>query len=238
MQAIARSCGVPDIGLLSLEEVVKRLAQMVEVTTVPIIADADTGFGNAANARCTLHAFERAGVAGLHLEDQTFPKRCGHLDDKSLDSVEEMVHKIRVFSAARHDSDFVIIARTDAIATHGLDEAISRSHQYLAAGADMIFFEAPETVEQIEQIAAAIPQPKLINMFYSSKTPIVPKQRLLELGYKLASIPSDLQRVAISAYQKVLDVILRDGDSSSLRDEMVSFKDREEIVQTEAYLSL
>ena len=236
--AIARSCGFPDIGLLSLTEVQQRLAQMTEVTSLPIIADADTGFGNATNARRTLRSFEHIGVAALHIEDQTFPKRCGHLDDKGLISTAEMVHKIHVVMAARVDPDFVVIARTDAIATEGFDAAIERSQAYLEAGADVIFVEAPETLEQVERIAELIPQPKLINMFYGGKTPLVEKERLRELGYKLVIIPSDLQRVAIRACQRVLETIRREGDSSSMRNDMVTFKDREEIVQTPEYLSL
>lgn len=236
--AIARSCGFPDIGLLSLTEVQQRLAQMTEVTSLPIIADADTGFGNATNARRTLQSFERIGVAALHIEDQTFPKRCGHLDDKGLISTAEMVHKIHVVMDARVDPDFVVIARTDAIATEGFDAAIERSQAYLEAGADVIFVEAPETLEQVERIAELIPQPKLINMFYSGKTPLVEKERLRELGYKLVIIPSDLQRVAIKACQRVLETIRREGDSSSMRNDMVTFKDREGIVQTTEYLSL
>lgn len=236
--AIARSCGFPDIGLLGINEVQQRLEQMVEVTTLPIIADADTGFGNAVNAHRTIRTFERIGVAALHIEDQTFPKRCGHLDDKSLISTEEMVHKIKVIKDAQSDPDFVVIARTDAIATEGFDAAIERSHAYLEAGADVIFVEAPETVEQIEQIAQRIKQPKLINMFYSGKTPLVPKQRLLDMGYKFIIIPSDIQRAAIHATQQVLGAISADGDSAALKNDMVSFKDREEIIGTRQYLSL
>ena len=236
--AIARSCGFPDIGLLSLTEVQQRLEQIAEVTTLPIIADADTGFGNAVNARRTVRAFERIGMAALHVEDQTFPKRCGHLDDKTLISTAEMVHKIRVIKDAQTDPDFVVIARTDAIAAEGFDAAIERSHAYLEAGADVIFVEAPETVEQIEAIARLIPQPKLINMFHGGKTPMVGKQRLRELGYKFIIIPSDLQRAAIKACQRVLAAIHRDGDSSSEQDNMAAFKEREEIVGTLEYLSL
>jgi 2-methylisocitrate lyase-like PEP mutase family enzyme len=236
--AISRSCGFPDIGLLSPTEIEQRLEQIAEVTTLPIIADADTGFGNAVNARRAIRAFERIGMAALHIEDQTFPKRCGHLDDKTLISTSEMVHKIRAMKDAQLDPDFVVIARTDAIATEGFNAAIERSQSYLEAGADVIFVEAPETVEQIEQIAKLIPQPKLINMFYSGKTPMVPRQRLRELGYKFIIIPSDLQRVAIKACERVLEAIHRDGDSSSQKDNMVSFKDREEIVRTREYLSL
>jgi 2-methylisocitrate lyase-like PEP mutase family enzyme len=236
--AMARSCGFPDIGLLSLTEVQQRLEQMAEVTSLPIIGDADTGFGNAVNARRTLRTFERIGMAALHIEDQTFPKRCGHLDDKTLISTAEMVHKIRVIKDAQTDPDFVVIARTDAIAMEGFDAAIERSHAYLEAGADVIFVEAPETIGQIEQIARLIPQPKLINMFYSGKTPLVSRERLRELGYKFVIIPSDLQRVAIKACQRVLEAIHRDGDSALLKDDMVAFQDREEIVRTRDYLSL
>jgi len=236
--AIARSCGFPDIGLLSINEVQQRLEQIAEVTTLPIIADADTGFGNAVNARRTIRTFERIGMAALHIEDQTFPKRCGHLDDKSLISTAEMVHKIHTIKDAQHDPDFVVIARTDAIASEGFEAAIERSHAYLEAGADVIFVEAPESVEQIEQIAKRITKPKLINMFYGGKTPLVEKQRLQELGYKFIIIPSDMQRASIFACQRLLDVINADGDSASFKDHMVSFKDREEIVRTREYLSL
>ncbi|MBT3073289.1 MULTISPECIES: oxaloacetate decarboxylase [Streptomyces] len=236
--AIARSCGVPDIGLLSLTEVAARIEQMVDVTRLPVIADADTGFGNAVNAVRTLALYERIGVAGMHIEDQTFPKRCGHLDDKSLVSTDEMVRKIQAVSEARTDPDFVLIARTDAIATEGLDAAIERAHAYVEAGADVIFVEAPESVEQIERIAARIPQPKLINMFHGGKTPLVPKERLRELGYRLIIIPSDLQRAVITAVRRTLEAINRDGDSGAVHDDMASFAERERIVRTAEYLAI
>ncbi|MER6774644.1 oxaloacetate decarboxylase [Streptomyces bacillaris] len=236
--AIARSCGVPDIGLLSLTEVAARIGQMVDVTSLPVIADADTGFGNAVNAVRTLALYERIGVAGMHIEDQTFPKRCGHLDDKSLVSTDEMVRKIQAVGKARTDPDFVLIARTDAIATEGLDAAIERAHAYVEAGADVIFVEAPESVEQIERIAARIPQPKLINMFHGGKTPLVPKERLRELGYRLIIIPSDLQRAVITAVRRTLEAINRDGDSGAVHDDMASFAERERIVRTADYLAI
>lgn len=236
--AIARSCGYPDIGLLSVTEVLQRLEQMAEVSGLPIIADADTGFGNAVNARRTIRAFERVGVAALHIEDQTFPKRCGHLNGKTLISTADMVHKIKVMKDAQLDPDFLIIARTDAIAAENFGAAIDRSHAYLEAGADVIFVEAPETVQQIEEIARLIPHPKLINMFFSGKTPLVPKERLRELGYKFIIIPSDLQRASIKATQRVLSAIRNDGDSHSMGSDMVLFKEREQIVDTTAYLLL
>ncbi|MET7640004.1 isocitrate lyase/PEP mutase family protein [Streptomyces sp. NPDC005438] len=236
--AIARSCGVPDIGLLGLTEIADRLAQMAAVTSLPIIADADTGFGNAVNAVRTTQVFERLGLAGLHIEDQTFPKRCGHLDDKSLVSTQEMTSKIRAVVEARQDPDFVVIARTDAIASEGLESAIDRAHAYLAAGADVIFVEAPETVEQIEQIAERIPQPKLINMFHGGKTPMVPRERLRELGYRLIIVPSDLQRAVITAVRETLEAVNRDGDSSAVQERLASFAERERIVRTKEYLSV
>lgn len=236
--AIARSAGVPDIGLLSLNEVAARLEQMVDVSTLPIIADADTGFGNAVNAVHTIQRFERAGVAGMHLEDQTFPKRCGHLDDKSLVSTEEMVKKIEAVVAARKDPDFVLIARTDAIATDGIDAAIARSRAYLDAGADVIFVEAPESIAQIERIAEEIPEPKLINMFQSGKTPLVSRDRLRELGYRLIIVPSDLQRAVITAVREMLVALNRDGDSSAVQDRLASFAEREKIVRTADYLAI
>ena len=236
--AIARSCGLPDIGMLSFTEVLNRVGQITEVTNVPVIADADTGFGNAINVSRTVAAFERAGVAAIHLEDQTFPKRCGHLDDKSLVSAKEMAHKIRVAKDSQTDADFYLIARTDAIAVEGFDAAIERSQMYLEAGADMIFVEAPETVEQVERIAELLPQPKLINMFHSGKTPLVPTERLQQLGYQLVIIPSDLQRATIQAVQNTLSTILEQGDSGSIADQMASFADREKIIKTKDYLAI
>ncbi|SBV03379.1 carboxyvinyl-carboxyphosphonate phosphorylmutase [Streptomyces sp. Ncost-T6T-1] len=236
--AIARSCGIPDIGLLSLTEVAARIEQMVDVTSLPVIADADTGFGNAVNAVRTLALYERIGVAGLHIEDQTFPKRCGHLDDKSLVPTDEMAQKVRALAEARTDPDFVLIARTDAIATEGLDAAIERARAYAEAGADVIFVEAPETVEQIEEIAARVPQPKLINMFHGGKTPLVPRDRLRELGYRLIIVPSDLQRAMITAVRRTLEAINRDGDSGAVREDLASFADRERIVRTAEYLAI
>lgn len=235
--AIARSCGFPDIGLLSFTEVLQRLEHITEVTHLPIIADADTGFGNAINVSRTVKAYEKIGVAALHIEDQTFPKRCGHLNDKSLVSHDEMVQKIHAAKDSQTDSDFVVIARTDAIAVEGFNAAIERAQRYLEAGADMIFVEAPESIEQVEDIARLIPQPKLINMFFGGKTPLVPRDHLQALGYKFIIIPSDLQRATIHACQATLDAILKDGDSSALKNQMASFKEREEIIRTKDYLT-
>ena len=235
---IARSMGVPDLGLLSVTEVVAHLAPIVEQAGVPVIADADTGYGNALNARRAVREFARLGVAGLHLEDQQFPKRCGHYDDKSLVPVSEMTQKLRAAREALDDSDFVLIARTDAIAVEGLDAALVRADAYAEAGADVLFVEAPESIAQIEEIARRLPMPKLINMFQGGKTPLVPLPRLAELGYRIVIIPSDLQRAAIRAMQDVLGVIRRDGNSAAVADRLASFQEREHVVETATYLAL
>lgn len=233
--AIARSTGRPDIGLLSLTEVVARMSDIVQATTLPVIADADTGFGNELNTMRTVNEFERAGVAAIHLEDQTFPKRCGHLRGKTLISADDMALKIKAAVSARRNPDFMLIARTDAIAVEGFEKALERAAHYANAGADMLFVEAPETVEQIEQIAKVITAPKLINMFYGGKTPLVPAKDLEAMGYRIQIIPSDLQRAAISAMKKTLATIKQDGNSEKLAPELASFNDREAIIETERY---
>jgi 2-methylisocitrate lyase-like PEP mutase family enzyme len=234
--AIARSAGVPDLGLISMSTIACRLASMVNVIEVPLIADADTGYGNALNAQAAARAFERAGVAAFHLEDQTFPKKCGHYDGKSVVPTSEMVQKLKAVRDALHDPDFVVIARTDAIAVEGFSAAIDRALAYREAGADMIFVEAPTSETEIAEIARAVPGWKLINMFEGGKTPLLPVSRLEALGYHLVIIPSDTQRAAIKAMQHVLAAIGRDGSAASMSGDMVSFKEREALVDTMGYL--
>lgn len=236
--AIARSAGYPDIGLLTMTEVCSILGHIISVTGLPVIADADTGFGNSINVRRTIQEYERIGVAGLHIEDQTFPKRCGHLNDKSLIPMEEMCQKVSVARASLTNPDVVIIARTDAIAVEGFEQAIKRACAYKEAGADMIFVEAPETIEHIEAIAKQVPGPKLINMFHGGKTPVIPASQLQALGYQVVIIPSDLQRAAIKAMQTTLAAIHRDGNSSTIAEQLTSFKEREVIVDTKRYLEI
>jgi len=235
---IARSMGFPDLGLLSMREVTERVAGIVEHAGVPVIADADTGYGNALNVRRTVRELERAGVAALHLEDQVFPKRCGHYDGKGVVPAAEMVQKLRAARDAAQDADLVIIARTDAIAVEGLDAAIERAHAYAAAGADVLFVEAPTSEAQIEAIARSLPGAKLINMFEGGKTPLVPLARLQALGYRIVIVPSDLQRAAIRAMQEVLAVMRRDGNSRALAGRMATFDEREAVVRTREYLEL
>ena len=233
--AIARSTGVPDMGLITPDEIERRLTEIVEAVGVPVIADADTGYGNALTAQRAARAFERAGVAAFHLEDQTFPKKCGHYDDKSLVPTAEMVARLHAVRDALHDGDFIVIARTDAIAVEGFEAALERAAKYLEAGADMSFVEAPTTEVQIETIARRLPGYKLINMFHGGKTPLLPAARLQEFGYHVVIIPSDTQRAAIKAMQRVLAAIARDGSAAAMIADMASFREREEVIDTAGF---
>ena len=236
--AIARSIGLPDLGLLSMGEIVTRLGQIVDAVQIPVIADADNGYGSALNAWRAVKAFAGAGVAGLHIEDQAFPKRCGHFEGKALVPAAEFVQKIRAACDAAAETGMVIVARTDAIAVEGFAAAIDRAQAYAEAGADMVFVEAPESEEQIAEIARLLPQPKLINMFHGGKTPLVPLDRLAALGYRVAIVPSDLQRVVIRAMQRTLEAIRRDGNSAAVADALAPLPDRDLVVDTARYLDL
>ena len=235
---IARSTGVPDMGLLTAKEVADRLEQIVDAVDLPVIADMDTGYGNALNARRAAKAFERVGVAGFHLEDQLFPKRCGHLEGKTLIPAEEHCAKIRAVKDALSDDDTVLIARTDAIAVEGIDAAMDRMHKYIEAGADVAFVEAPRTMEMIERVAKELDCPKLLNMFWGGKTPVVSREDLERLGFGLVIVPGDLQRTAIHAMQEAAAAIMKDGNTESLKGRMATFDDREVAVNTAHYMEL
>ena len=235
--AIARSAGIPDLGLLSLSEIVGRLEMIADAITVPLIADADTGYGNALNVQRAVRAFERTGVAALHLEDQTFPKKCGHYEDKGLVPVGEMAQKLKAARDALSDQDFIVIARTDAIAVEGFAAALDRAGAYGEAGADVIFVEAPTSEEEIAAVARRFPGRKLINMFQGGKTPLLPVARLESLGYNIVIIPSDLQRAAIKAMQRALECIARDGSTAAMTADMASFKEREAVIDTAGYIA-
>ena len=235
--AIARSAGIPDLGLLSLSEIVARLEMIADAVTVPVIADADTGYGNALNVQRAVRAFERTGVAALHLEDQTFPKKCGHYEDKGLVPVGEMAQKLKAARDALSDQDFIVIARTDAIAVEGFAAALDRAGAYDEAGADVIFVEAPTSEEEIAAVARRFPGWKLINMFQGGKTPLLPVAKLEALGYNIVIIPSDLQRAAIKAMQRALECISRDGSTAAMTIDMASFKEREAVIDTAGYIA-
>ncbi len=236
--AIARSAGLPDLGLLSATEMASRIGEIVEASRVPVIADADTGYGNPLNVTRTVAQLERIGVAALHLEDQITPKKCGHYDTKSLITPAEMSAKIHAAVDARIDDDLLMIARTDAIAVEGFDAALARARAYANAGADMLFLEAPESVAQVRQIAAHLDLPLLINMFAGGKTPLMSAADLAELGYRLMIVPSDLQRAAISAMRRTADTLRRDGSTTALADQLTSFVERDQLIDLPAYREL
>ena len=226
--AVARGSGVPDLGLLTMTETLARLREVVDATSLPVIADADTGYGNPLNVVRAVREFERLGAAAIHLEDQVAPKKCGHYAEHELISAEEMVHKLRAALDTREK--MLIIARTDARGHSGLEEAIRRGRLYSEAGADLVFVEAPRSRQEIEEIARSVPGPLLINMFEGGQTPLIPAAELAALGYRLVIVPSDLQRAAIHGMQLAAATLRRDGSSAAIGDRLASFEERDEIV--------
>ncbi|WP_216900558.1 isocitrate lyase/PEP mutase family protein [Nocardia alni] len=234
--AVARSAGVPDLGLLSMTEVRDRTAQICSVVGVPVIADIDTGYGNALNVFRTVGEFVRIGVSALQLEDQLTPKKCGHYGGKELIDADEMVGKITAAADAIGDAPVRIIARTDAIAVEGLDAALDRARRYADAGAHILFVEAPEDRDQIERIAAQLRGiPLLLNMFEGGRTPRVPLPELAEMGYRIVIVPSDLQRAAMRAMQEAAAEIFAHGDSHAMADRLASFDERDQLVDKESW---
>jgi len=201
----AASLGFPDLGLITMTEMVENAARIARTVDIPLIADADTGYGNELNVTRTVREYESRGVAGLHLEDQVSPKRCGHLDGKEIISREEFVTKIRAAVQARRNPDFLIIARTDSRAVAGLDEAVARARAALAAGADMAFVEAAQSLEEVAAIPRLVEGPCLLNLVAGGKTPSVPFDEAQAMGYKLTILPGLLFRNAIATFDRVLD---------------------------------
>lgn len=231
--AIARSIGYPDIGLVTMTEMLVRIREMTEAVRIPVVADADTGYGNAHNAARAARAFREAGVAALHVEDQGFPKKCGHYDDLELIPAAEMCGKLRAMKDAVGD-DLVLIARTDAVKVEGLDGALERMNTYLAAGADVAFIEALDTADMI-RTAGVIDAPKFINQSASSSGLPLGLPELARLGFALAVYPSDLQRACIHAMDELAAELRRSGDSVALHDRLASGARRDALVGAERY---
>jgi 2-methylisocitrate lyase-like PEP mutase family enzyme len=229
--AVARSMGIPDIGLVTMSETIERAAQVIAVINIPVIADADTGYGNAVNLVRTVREYERVGVAAIHIEDQITPKRCGHLDGKEVISIEEMAKKLEAALAARTDPDFCIIARTDARAVNGLDDAIERGRVFARLGVDALFIEAPQSEEELTEIPRRLPGiPLLVNVFKGGKTPMLPMERLQAMGYRIAIYPSETQRASIYAMRNALSTLKREGTTESIDDTLTTFKERDRVV--------
>lgn len=214
------TAGVPDIGLLGLDEVARLVGYIADAVTVPVIADADTGFGGASNVARTVHAFERAGLAGLHIEDQEFPKRCGHVVGKSVVPVDEMTARIAAAVAARSDADFLIIARTDARAVEGFDAAVRRAQAYRQAGAEAIFPEALESADEFAAFAKAVGGTLLANMTEFGKGPLLSVSQLAQMGYRMVIFPQTAFRVSSRAIQQCLAELRRTGTQQSCLDRM------------------
>ena len=229
--AIARSMGIPDIGLVTMSESIERAAQVVSAIQIPVIADADTGYGNAVNLVRSVREFERIGVAAIHIEDQITPKRCGHLDGKEVISRAEMEMKLKAALDTRTDPDFCIIARTDARAVHGLEDAIGRAQAFAKLGVDAIFVEAPQSESELAEIPKRLPDvPLLVNVFKGGKTPMLPIERLQQMGYRIAIYPSETQRAAIHAMRSALTTLKRDGTTESIDASLTTFKERDKVV--------
>ena len=216
--------GRPDIGLLTQTEMADNARRIVQAVDVPVVSDADTGYGNQINVVRTVREFEQAGVAAIHLEDQVMPKRCGHMTGKAVVPAEEMVGKIRAATAARTDPRFVIIARTDARAVEGLDAAIDRARRYHEAGADALFVEAPQSEEEIERIAKAFPDvPLVFNWAEGGRTPPVPLERLRQLNFRLVLFPLSALLAATAGIREVLRHLRADGTPARHLDRLPRF---------------
>jgi len=223
--------GYPDVGLTTMTEMAQRARQMANAVDIPVFCDADTGYGNPVNVMRTVEEYESAGVAGLHIEDQSFPKKCGHFHDKSVIPTGEMVQKIHAATDAREDDDFVIIARTDARAVHGFDEAIERSHAYVDAGADVIFFEAPTDEAELRRVGGEFDDsvPLLANMTEGGKTPLFTAEEFQEFGFDLVLYPATGFKAAAKALREVYGAIADTGTQKEVMDKLVTWQGRNEI---------
>lgn len=221
----ASRLGMPDVGLLTMSEMADNAQRIAQASGLPLIADADTGYGGPLNVRRTVQTYERAGVAALHIEDQRWPKRCGHLAGKTLIDQEDMQANIKAACDARVDQDLVIIARTDAIAVEGFEQAIERAQRYQEAGADMIFIEAPGDMQQLQRIPRSLEKPVLYNMAASGKTPFLSVDDIKALGFKLILYPNFMMLAAIPAMHKVLQELKQTGSVKHLVDQIASFQD-------------
>ncbi len=222
--------GVPDVGLTTMTEVSETIAAIADVVSVPIIVDADTGYGNAVNVVRTVRTLERAGAAGIQIEDQVFPKKCGHFAGKDVIAAEEMVQKIKAAVDARRDPSLQIIARTDARAVEGLERALDRAQAYVAVGADATFVEAPASLEELARIPQALDVPQVANIVFGGKTPDPGRDKLAELGFSIVLYANAALQAALKASYDVLSVLKAEGSLHSVADRLASFEERQRAV--------
>ena len=222
--------GWADVGLTSLKEVVDIVTRMADVTTIPIVVDADTGFGNAINVIRTVREFERAGVAAIQMEDQVSPKKCGHFNGKDVISKEEMIGKIKAAVDTRKDENLAIIARTDALAVNGMNDALDRANAYSEAGADIIFVEAPTSINQLKQIAGSLKGiPQVINLVEGGKTPLITLKEAEEIGFKIMLCANTVLRSAIKGITESLRILMAEGSHENVHDLICTWEERQSL---------
>ena len=227
--------GAPDIGLVTLSELASTVSAIAEICHLPLVVDIDTGFGNAINTQRTVRLIERAGACAMQLEDQVFPKKCGHFSGKAVIPVEEAVSKIKAAVDAREDANTMIIARTDARAIDGIEAALDRAEAFVEAGADMIFVEAPRSEDEMRMITQRLAVPQVANMVVGGKTPLTPQSRLAELGFSLVLYANTPLQAAMRAMSEVLGVLKADGDVSAVIDRLADFEERQRLVDKDSY---
>jgi methylisocitrate lyase len=234
--ASASGFGLPDLSLLGLAEMADAARRMTTAVSVPVIVDGDTGHGGIPNVIRTVQEFERAGAAGMLLEDQVFPKRCGHFAGKQVVPVEDMLSKLKAARDARKNPDFVIIARTDARAIEGLDAAIERANRYAEQGADVCFVEAPQSRAELETIARSISRPQLANMLVGGATPICSADELAAMGFKICVSPVESLAITGYAVRELARAMLEHGRVDGLTDRMLSFTELKQVLDVDRYL--
>ncbi len=230
--------GLPDLSFLGMTEMVDATRRMAHRVSIPVVADADTGHGDLHNVMRCVNEFEGAGAAGIILEDQVFPKRCGHFGGKEVIPADDMVMKFKAVVAERNDPDFSFIARTDSRETDGLDDAIDRVNRYCDAGADIAFIEAPLSVNELEEICKRVEYPKFVNMLALGKTPILSAAELEDMGFKIIVAPIDSVLLTAHIMREMAEVFNRDGHTKNLEDKMVGFDEIKDILGLPEYLSL
>jgi 2-methylisocitrate lyase-like PEP mutase family enzyme len=230
--------GVPDLGLTTVTEVADHVAAIREAVSVPVIVDADTGFGNALNMGRTVRLLERAGANALQIEDQVFPKRCGHFDGKEVIPTPEMVAKIKAAADARHDADMMIIARTDARAVEGFEAAIARMAAYREAGADVMFVEAPQSIDELRRIPKDLPGLHIANLVFGGKTPLLPREELAEMGFAGILYANAALQAAMLAMKDVMAHLHRHGSLAGAEDKIISFAERQQLVDFDRFRAL
>ena len=230
--------GAPDIGLTTLSELAHATAAIADAVALPVIVDADTGFGSPINMVRTIKVLERAGAAGVQIEDQVFPKKCGHFEGKDVIPAAEMVQKIRAAVDSRADADFQIIARTDARAIEGLDRAIERARTFIEAGADATFVEAPLTVDELARIARELPVPQVANVVFGGKTPDPGRAAFADMGFALVLYANAALQAALRASYEVLGALKATGSLTSVAERLASFEERQRSVAKHAWDAL